>query len=52
MISAGAKSRWANVFMGLLVGVFVLLFANQVENVAIPAVAAVLIVAGFETFRP
>jgi SulP family sulfate permease len=37
--------------MGLLVGVFVLLFANQVENVAIPAVAAVLIVAGFETFR-
>ena len=51
IISAGAKSRWANVFMGLLVGVFVLLFAGQVENVAIPAVAAVLIVAGFETFR-
>jgi SulP family sulfate permease len=51
VISAGAKSRWANVFMGLLVGVFVLLFANQVENVAIPAVAAVLIVAGYETFR-
>jgi SulP family sulfate permease len=51
IISAGAKSRWANVFMGLMVGVFVLLFANQVENVAIPAVAAVLIVAGFETFR-
>ena len=51
IISAGAKSRWANVFMGLLVGGFVLLFANQVENVAIPAVAAVLIVAGFGTFR-
>jgi len=51
VISAGAKSRWANVFMGLLVGIFVLLFAKQVENVAIPAVAAVLIVAGFETFR-
>ena len=50
-VSAGAKSRWANVFMGLLVGAFVLLFAKQVENVAIPAVAAVLIVAGFETFR-
>jgi len=51
VISAGAKSRWANVFMGLLVGVFVLLFANQVELVAIPAVAAVLIVAGFGTFN-
>jgi len=51
VISGGAKSRWANVFMGLLVGVFVLLFANQVENVAIPAVAAVLIVAGFGTFN-
>jgi SulP family sulfate permease len=37
--------------MGLSVGVFVLLFANQVERVAIPAVAAVLIVAGFQTFR-
>jgi len=51
MITAGAKSRLANVFMGLLVGAFVLLFANQVENVAIPAVAAVLIVAGFGTFN-
>ena len=51
MITAGAKSRMANVFMGLLVGAFVLLFANQVENVAIPAVAAVLIVAGFGTFN-
>jgi sulfate permease, SulP family len=51
VISAGAKSRWANVFMGLLVGAFVLIFANQVERVAIPAVAAVLIVAGFGTFK-
>lgn len=51
IISAGAKSRWANVFMGLLVGVFVMIFASQVEMVAIPAVAAVLIVAGYETFR-
>jgi SulP family sulfate permease len=50
VLSAGAKSRWANVFMGLLVGAFVLLFANQVEQVAIPAVAAVLIVAGFGTY--
>ena len=51
IVGAGAKSRWANIFMGLMVGVFVLLFARQVENIVIPAVAAVLIVAGFGTFR-
>ena len=45
MLSAGAKSRWANVFMGLFVGCFVFFFADQVEKVAVPAIAAVLIVA-------
>jgi SulP family sulfate permease len=51
MLSAGAKSRWANVFMGLFVGVFVFFFADQVENVALPAIAAVLIVAGFGVYK-
>ncbi|MBE2225230.1 MAG: SulP family inorganic anion transporter [Anaerolineae bacterium] len=51
LLSAGAKSRWANVFMGLFVGLFVLLFGNQVEQVAMPAIAAVLIVAGFGTYK-
>ncbi len=51
MLSAGAKSRWANVFMGLFVAVFVFFFGNQVERVAVPAIAAVLIVAGFSTFK-
>ena len=51
MLSAGAKSRWANVFMGLFVGVFVFFFANQVEKVALPAIAAVLIVAGFGVYK-
>jgi SulP family sulfate permease len=41
ILTAGAKSRWANVFMGLLVGVFVLLFANQVEKVAIPVMGGI-----------
>ncbi|MCZ7668132.1 MAG: hypothetical protein M5U34_13525 [Chloroflexi bacterium] len=43
MLSAGAKSRWANVFMGLFVALFVFFFGNQVEKVAMPAIAAVLI---------
>jgi SulP family sulfate permease len=51
LISAGAKSRWANVLMGLFVAAFVFFFANQVEKVAAPAIAAVLIVAGFSTYN-
>jgi SulP family sulfate permease len=51
LMSAGAKSRWANVFMGLFVAVFVFFFGNQVEKVAVPAIAAVLIVAGFGTYK-
>jgi len=46
--SAGARSRWANVFLGLFVAAFVLILGNLVELVAMPAVAAVLIVVGIE----
>ena len=51
MLSAGAKSRWANVIMGLFVAVFVFFFAAQVEKVAVPAIAAVLIVAGYGVYK-
>ncbi len=51
VMSAGAKSRWANVFMGLFVAIFVIFFGDQVELVAVPAIAAVLIVAGFSTYK-
>ena len=47
-MSTGAKSRWANVFLGLFVAVFVLLFAFLVDLVAMPAIAAILIVVGIE----
>jgi SulP family sulfate permease len=46
--SAGARSRWANIFLGVFVAAFVLIFANLVELVAMPAVAAVLIVVGIQ----
>ncbi len=48
VLGTGAKSRWANVFVGLFVGAFVFLFASQVEKVAMPAIAGVLIVIGFQ----
>jgi sulfate permease, SulP family len=46
--SAGARSRWANVFAGLFVAIIVLLFANLVEMVAMPALAGLVIVAGVQ----
>jgi SulP family sulfate permease len=48
VISAGARSRWANIFAGLAVTVVVLLFANLVELVAMPALAGLVIVAGIQ----
>ena len=47
-MSTGAKSRWANDFLGLFVAVFVLLFAFLVDLVAMPTIAAILIVVGIE----
>jgi sulfate permease, SulP family len=46
--SAGARSRWANIFAGLFVAIIVLLFANLVEMVAMPALAGLVIVAGVQ----
>jgi len=48
MISAGARSRWANIFGGISVAIVVLLFANLVELVAMPALAGLVIVAGIQ----
>jgi SulP family sulfate permease len=50
-ISSGAKSRWANIFSGLLVVVAVLLFSRAVGLVAMPAMAALLIVAGAQSIK-
>ncbi len=50
-ISSGAKSRWANVFSGLVVVVAVMLFSQAVSMVAMPAMAAVLIVAGVQSIK-
>jgi sulfate permease, SulP family len=48
MITAGARSRWAHIFGGVAVAVVVLLFANQVELIAMPALAGLVIVAGVQ----
>ncbi len=48
MMSAGARTRWANIFGGISVAIVVLLFANLVELVAMPALAGLVIVAGIQ----
>jgi len=48
IVSAGARSRWANIFAGLAVAIIVLLFANLVELVAMPALAGLVIIAGVQ----
>ncbi len=51
IMSAGARSRWTNISAGLFVAVIVLLAAPLVELVPMPALAALLIVAGYQGLR-
>ncbi len=51
LVGAGAKSRWSNILVGLFVALIVLLAAPLVERVPMPALAALLIVAGYQGLR-
>lgn len=51
IMGAGARSRWTNILAGLFVALVVLLLAPVVELVPMPALAALLIVAGFQGLR-
>jgi SulP family sulfate permease len=51
-VSAGARSRWANFLCGVLIAVTVLLFASVVKLIAMPALAGMLIVVGYQTIKP
>jgi SulP family sulfate permease len=50
-VKTGARSRLALLFAAAFVIIIVLLFGTQVENLALPAIAALLIVAGFESIK-
>ena len=50
-VSAGAKSRWSNVFAGLIIVVVVLLFSPVISLVAMPAMSALLIMAGIQSIK-
>jgi SulP family sulfate permease len=52
VVNSGARSRWANVFVGILIAIIILLFSDLVELIAMPALAGLLIVIGFQTIKP
>jgi len=51
-VSAGAKSRWANVFAGLILGIVLLTFAGFAELVPMAGLAGLLISIGIGVLRP
>ncbi len=51
-VNAGAETRWANIFAGLFVVPLVLLLGNFVLLVPMSALAGLLIVVGFQSFKP
>ena len=50
--AAGAKSRIANLVAGMVMAISVLLVGHLVAHVAMPALAALLIIVGFRTVKP
>ncbi len=49
---AGARTRWALVFSGVWMLMIVLLFVGIVSYIAMPALGALLILAGFRSLKP
>ena len=50
-VSAGARTRWAAILSGVWMGVILVLFTGLVALVALPSLAALLILAGSRTIR-
>jgi len=51
VVSSGAKSRWSNIFAGVVIAATLVLFGGFVGKLAMPTLAGLLIVVGFQTLR-
>ena len=51
LVKGGAKSRWANIFTGVMAAIMILLFADLIGKIALSALAGLLIVVGFQTIK-
>jgi len=50
--NAGARSRFSNIFAGITMAIVIVLFGEWIGYIAMPAMAGLLIVIGFRTFKP
>jgi len=50
--NAGARSRFANISAGIVMAVVIVLFGPAIGYIAMPAMAGLLMVIGFRTFKP
>lgn len=51
-VSAGAKTRWANIFSGIYIGLILIAFGGLIEKITLAALAGHLVVAAFSLIRP
>ncbi len=51
-VVAGARTRWASIFAGLFMAAIIVSFAGLVSRVAMPALGAMLILAGYSSIKP
>jgi SulP family sulfate permease len=52
VVSAGARSRVANITAGVVIAIGVIVFGRFIEQLAMPALAGLLIVIGISTLQP
>jgi SulP family sulfate permease len=50
-INSGARTRWANIFAGVFVAIIILAFEQFVGLVPMPALAALVLLAGFNSLQ-
>lgn len=48
----GAKTKWSNLYYGLFLGIFVLLFASIIELIPLTALAVLLVYTGYQLASP
>ena len=51
LVKGGAKSRWANIFVGVFAAILILVFGAAIGKLAIAALAGLLMVVGFQTIK-
>ena len=52
VVAAGARTRLANIFAGVVIAVTIFFFAGAVGRLAMPTLAALLIIIGFRALKP